>query len=921
MAEKQIGSETFISQVVDELLLSPEKMADKVVVLPSRRAMVFVKNEMLSRDYKSAWLPVFYTMDEFIQTLYPGVVTDHLALVFELFEVVVKLTPSNPPEFDRFFTWANQTLNDFSLVDSNLIEPRDFYKNLSAIISIENWSFSEENLSNNQKEFNHFWVDQLRIYQTFKKNLEGKNMAYASMAVRFVAERIESLLGSDTKTYIFAGFNALTRAEQLIIEQISQRDQLVYLMDIDSFFVEGHREAGLFYRNLVKKYQWEGLSKIADGFRDQPKKIRVLNVSQNSGIALTASQLLNSEKFPERCAVVLADESLLENVLENLPQSVDAVNITMGLPLINSPLQDFISAFLEVQEKVNSSGRIYYKTLLRFVNHSFLNRPDFRKDLQYIRLQIKKNNIAQCQTSDFTTGLSPTFNTLLDRLFMPWKQLPEDATVAATAISAILLDQTENTTTKAYLIKFNQLINKANHHLTTYRIKTTLKSYGFVLKELIKKEKINYQGEPLEGLQILGLLETRMLDYETVYLLSANEGILPKTRSQFSFIPWELRVYFDLPGRKEQDALYAYYFYRLIQRAKNITLIYNSDESEFSRPSEPSRYIRQLSYYTKKHHLPFDIKMREVIPDFTLSDEDIFPPVKRDQNYADQVKEKLEKGVSPTALSTWLNCPLDFYLRYIVGLSELREIKEEIGHDLFGTIIHQTLELLYTPYINQALTPKILDGLISGREAAILTAVEDVLPGAMDKSGYNRLRIRLIDELIKRFLLRDKQDVEETLKKSKTLLILGLEKKVSRTLPLETTFGTVKLKVSGIIDRIDRKGEIVRIIDYKTGVTERLSGVHIPDIFDGKKNTKALQLLLYQMAYDGFENPLVKPSILFFKEIDKFFQVLSLTTPAPEVPDLFISHLTQLIEKMMDPDGTFLKHNPESKWCKFCTLS
>ncbi|RLD22170.1 MAG: hypothetical protein DRI54_08575, partial [Bacteroidetes bacterium] len=695
--------QTFIDELVQLVKSKYTNFSELIVILPSKRACLYFSRALKDTGLKNTWLPEVITLTDFIANFYSGKITDQLTLISELYKTVTKLEVKDIESFESFYSWGNVLLSDYNRVDAYLIDSVDLYKNLRAVEEIQRWSFNSDELSEKQSSFNDFWMMQGSIYLEFKRQLEKKKLAYSGMATRHVAENASDLFKSlNKKSFLIAGFNAISKAEQLIIDELSKVGQLHYKPDIDQFFVSGNREAGHFYRQLKKKYRWDGLTDIADVFSKSKKQFNIISAAQNSTMAQIVGQLLSEKSDFGDTAVVLADENMLNPLLQNIPKNVKALNVTMGYKLKQTPVYDLFLALSAIQDRISKNGKtIYYKDLIRFINHPYLIKLLGVSIVQDVKQTINNNNLVYCKATHFQSffsGLDSEFD-LEEFLFAKWNNIPTDPTnqlLKLTDVLSNLFNAKENGLELEYLFHFKKAILQMQNHLDEYQIEVELKGYKMLFAEILRSFSITFKGEPLVGLQIMGLLETRMLDFEDVVIVSANEGKLPKGRSTHSFIPWDLKHYFEMPGIKEQDALYAYYFYRMISRAKNVHIIYTTDMGKDLKEAEPSRYLRQLEYYMNSHELPFNLQYNQAKPEI-ISDTPQENRIKRDDFYRDKLKEKLKKGISPTALSTYLTCPLNFYYKYILGLRESDEVDEEIGADVFGIIIHKTLEGLYKP--------------------------------------------------------------------------------------------------------------------------------------------------------------------------------------------------------------------------------
>ena len=918
---------SFIDELVQLVKSKYKNFSELTVILPSKRACLYFSRALINTGLKNTWLPEVITLTDFIEKFYPGKISDQITLISELYKTVTKLEVKDIESFESFYSWGSVLLSDYNRVDAYLIDSVDLYKNLRAVEEIQRWSFNSDELSENQKSFNDFWMMQGSIYLEFKKQLEKNDLAYSGMVTRYVAENASDLFKPlNNKAFVIAGFNAISKAEQLIIDELSKVAQLYYKPDIDQFFVSGNREAGHFYRQLKKKYRWDGLSEIADVFSKTKKQFNIISASQNSTMAQVVGQLLSEKSDFGNTAVVLADENMLNPLLQNIPKNVKALNVTMGYKLKQTPVYDLFLALTAIQDRISKNGKtIYYKDLIRFINHPYLINLLGVSFVQDIKQTINNNNLVYCNATHFKSifsGLDLQFN-LEEFLFSKWNNIPSDPTnqlLKLTEVLSNLFNTKENTLELEYLFHFKKAILQMQNHLDEYQIEVELKGYKMLFSEILRSFSITFKGEPLVGLQIMGLLETRMLDFEDVIIVSANEGKLPKGRSTHSFIPWDLKHYFEMPGIKEQDALYAYYFYRMINRAKNVHIIYTTDMGKDLKEAEPSRYLRQLEYYMNNNELPFDLKYSQAKPEIN-SDLPHANKIKRDKFYRGKLKEKLKKGISPTALSTYLTCPLNFYYKYILGLRESDEVDEEIGADVFGIIIHKTLEGLYKPFEGKSLDDKAFKSIVKDLKKELYEVVNTELKNHYIKTGVNQLNLQIIEKLLKMFISIDKKYAEEFTSEGKDYSIVELEKHLERNYDFEINGEQIKVKLRGFADRIDKVGNTTRVIDYKTGRVNGISNIEVDKLFTDANKSKALQLLLYRAMYDNFSQSEVITGIVGFRSINKYLNIFGLKKGEEiNLKEKFLSGFEGLLNDMLNGEE-YLEHNPKSKWCKFCTIN
>ena len=914
---------TFLENLIDNINEEFEDISTVNVILPSKRSCLFFKERLIQSGLRSAWLPNVLTLNEFIEDLFPGQIQNKISLLSELFIIANKMKLEEASTFDVFYPWGVVLLNDFNTIESYGVEGTDLYKNLRDIEKLERWSFSNDPLSENQLAFNDFWMKQGELYKEFTHQLRKKDMASSGMALRWLVDHFDSFYDRFSSThFIIAGFNALSLSEQKLIDQLLKIGNSQYLPDIDAFFVQGKREAGHFYRQLIKKHHWKGLKSLNNTFSTDNKKLEMISVTQRSAMALVSAQILNKLNEYTNVALVLGDESLLEPILSGLPENIGPINITMGYKLRNTPVYDLFLSLYSIQLRIKKkNNEIYHKDLNRFLNHPYISLLYGEELISKLKESVLSRNLIYINEDHVREIVSEEGHQRLlnNFLFTQWKKFPTDPTrqlLSFTDSIREVLTGDKHQLSQEYLFHFKKLINQLSGHIESYNFILGLKSYKLLFSELLKSYSISFQGEPLEGLQIMGLLETRTLDFEHIILVGVNEGNIPKTSTPQSFIPWDLKAYFGLPGRKEQDALYAYYFYRLIQRAKKVSFIYNTHSGKDLKSVEASRYLRQLNYYNDRDLTQFSIEKYQTRLDY-LPHSVSEIKVERNSFYKQKLIERLEKGLSPTGLASYLNCPLDYYFKYILGLKDKDEIDEELGADVFGKIVHEVLEKLYIPFVGGVPDFKLIENNL---DLVLTEVVKDLMKNRWVKTGKNQLNIQIIRTLLKRFIEIDKEFIEGVIESGRSFKIIKLEGKFERLIEFTIRGEVIKVNLRGFADRVDMVGDKTRIIDYKTGKVDRLSKVDVASVFIDSKRSKALQLLMYRAMYDDFNDPNLEGGIVGFRDLTKYVQSVSiLKEQQADIKNIFYDGLKDLIESMLYDDSEIV-HDPKSTWCNFCEL-
>ncbi len=831
-----------------------------VVVLPNNRAKLFLLHELKKWYQKPIFAPDLLSIEEFISEMAQLKTADELTLLFEFYAVYTAIVEkSQQKSFDYFANWAPTALADFNEIDRYLLNPNEIFDYLKAIDDIKKWG-ADPNDTALLKRYVNFWSLLPKYYQALKTNLLSKNSAYQGLAYREANDKRVSFAKSTQNHYFFCGFNALNAAEENIIKELISEAKATVFFDIDkTIFRDQQHDAGLFLRRYVATwpfYRTHNPTFFTDDFQ-KSKEINCIGTSGKTGQVYIAAEKLQQifNENPDdiaKTAVVLADETLLQPLLQALPESIDAFNITMGLPLEKSAVAQFFKDVLKmhlqaVQRKGNS---IYHRDLLRVFSHNFLAETDAAAIAKY----LKDNNIAFCKIDRLkerakhpisTAILSPmnangsNFIAILKEIINALKQqeVPQkfEARLQRTFLFeyAKVVDQLEQF-----------LENKAN------QIELSLENLIQFLKQLIKNVTVSFEGEPLDGLQIMGILESRTLDFKHVIVLGMNEGKLPAGKSFNSFIPHDVKREKGLPTFREKDAIFSYHFYHLIQRVETANLIYNVDVDGLDG-AEKSRFITQLLFDSQPNH-----KITETLYNTFLDTNNQLPhEIEKTDHVLAQIKKLLQYGLSPSAMASYLRSPLAFYKQYILKIQPDDEVEENMAVNTLGTIIHDVLEELYQPRLNQILTPDFYSESLAKFPELLVKKAATIFREGDLSSGQNYLEMSFAKSAIKTFLEAERDQVLQ----GNEIVVKMLEEKLSTTMQLPKI--DFPIKVAGKVDRIDQYNGVVRVLDYKTGsVKSETLKLKIDSDFEANlKEDKVIQLMTYAFAsfqetpYKSFE--------------------------------------------------------------------
>ena len=664
------------------------------------------------------------------------------------------------------------------------------------------------------------------------------------------------------------------------------------------------------FKSKWKHYKTNTFDWIFDDFA-QEKNIQVIGTPKTIGQAKIAGKLIenlqnqNSEgENLENVALILGEESLLIPILYSLPGNVGALNITMGYPSKNNPSQILVSKLFKMH--VNASKRndknllFYYKDVLDILTHPLIEPHIFAGRLVEI---INKNNYT-FSTQKKLFELHPNGNELFRMLFNVWGNKPVDVlqniSKLLVFIKTTLNENSEdNKIAKAFVYAVFKTINKLINYFANNPKIEGLDTLQAIYKQVIELSEVSFEGEPLKGLQIMGVLESRVLDFDTVIITSMNEGKFPAGKSANSFIPYDVKREYGLPTFKEKDAIYTYHFYHLLQRATNIYLIYNT-ESEGLDGGEKSRFITQLEVEKQKNHnLTHEIYNAD-LPE--IANESMV--ISKSESVMERLAEIAVSGFSPSSLTTYIRNPIDFYFQRILSVKQLEEVEESIALNTLGTIIHKTLEMLYKPFIGQLLTEAHLDICLQQLDGEVLTQFKEIYKEGEIKKGKNLLAFEVAKRNVYNFLKLEQAEI----KKGDSIKILFLEHSLERI--LEHAALPFPVKIKGNVDRVEIRNGTIRIIDYKTGKVEG-KNVMLSDwenLTENIKNDKIIQLLCYAfMMENDIANQPLEVGIISFKNLKNGFLPFGFKyekTPQTLIDDNitenFIEELVLLLVEILD---------------------
>jgi RecB family exonuclease len=934
-------------------------VSDLCIVLPNRRAGLFLKTHFANALNKTFWSPEIYATEDFVALLSELEMADPLTLQFELYETVKQVGKSEVESFEEFSKWGQILMSDINEIDRYLVDASQLFGNLKNIRELESWSLnSEEGLTEFQQQYLEFWKLLGEYYNDLVPRLLNKHMAYQGLAYRVVAEKsVERVQKHSWKKVIFAGFNALNKAEEKIIGDLLNAGKAEIIWDTDAYYTGNmNQEAGRFFRRynefgIFKKMEDRNIVIEEQLLGSGTKNITVIGAAKNVAQAKVAGDLVNHLKKtdPElkATALVLADENLLFPVLHSLPEDLKDINVTMGYPLKNTPVAGFFELVFSLHEngarlaqgKTNYS--FYHSDVIRLLSHAYtataLSTVSSGYTLRPVLQALQKRNIIFASLK-MLESIFAEFNCqaefkVLEKIFSHWSGTNDALECIHYIIDVlkegIILQQEQNASGNKesleleYLFAFTKIIKRMQVLMESYPDSIAdLKGFRSMVSQMVKTSTLPFYGEPLRGLQVMGMLETRTLDFENVVLLSCNEDILPSGKAVNSFIPFELKRVFGLPTYSDKDSIFSYHFYRLLQRASNIYLLYNT-ESDALGSGEKSRFLTQLIYELPKVNPNVSIREKLVsIPVISSNDSHEISIVKSPE-VMEKLKEKAEYGFSPSLLNIYRNCELQFYFHAVAGLREADEVEETIGADTLGNAIHEVLETFYKPFIGKKISAEDVKAMKAGVEKETSAAFEKHYSRSEISYGKNLLTLKVALKFIHNFLDAEIASLNNAEKNGQPVIIKALEQELEHSIPA----GGMNVKVKGKADRIDSAGVITRIIDYKTGLADNneLRFGEWEELRTDSSLAKSFQLLSYAWLYQKM-NPVIKENIvsgiITFRELSAGLKTVKARQSeqlSETVLDEFEKQLQELLEEIYDPERPF-RQAADAENCMYCAF-
>ena len=855
-----------------------DSLSTTMIVLPNKRAKVFLTDALKKQIDTPVFLPEIVSIEDLVQKVSGLRLVDPIELIFEFYEVYRKVTKNSEAQsFEVFANWGKMLLQDFNEIDRYLLDPTKILTYLDNIKEIEHWSLNVEARTELIEKHLEFWKLLPMYYTSFYNYLLEEKKGYQGMIYREAVLRMEQDRDLHSKNIVFAGFNALNAAEELIIQHLLASNQAKIYWDIDeSLLQDASHDAGLFirkYKNNWKYYKSNPFEWVSDDF-SKSKKINIIGTPKSVGQAkITASIIdkINLEK-PENdlseVVIVLAEENLLIPLLYSLPDSVQSLNITMGYSSKNNPAQILVEKLFRMHinatNRKGSSYVFYFKDVLDVLNHPLIEPYIDGKNLVRTINTYNYSFISHNKLFELQKVRNEVFNLIFEK----WEG---DAYEALNKIVRLLQkikeefnnDNEEEKVAKTFLYSIFKTINKLITYSIQYPHMNSLPVLFSVYKQIIDLAEVSFEGEPLNGLQIMGILESRVLDFETVIITFMNEGKFPAGKSNNSFIPYDVKKEYGLPTFKEKDAIYSYHFYHILQRAKNVFLIYNT-ESEGSDAGEKSRFITQLEIEKQPNHILSNEIYNAILPEVAYQPK----VIAKSEAVMARLSEIATKGFSPSSLTSYIRNPIDFYFQKILRIREVEEVEESIAVNTLGTIIHETLKTLYKPYEGKFLSKFILQSFLKESDDEVLRQFKLIYKEGEIKKGRNLLAFEVAKRHVQNFVRHELESIKQGI----AIKIIAIEKTYERL--LEDSDLPISILIKGNVDRIDERDGVIRIIDYKTGKVEKnnvkLKAWH--GLTQELKNDKIIQILSYAyMFFEEANGKDIEAGIISFKNLKSGF--------------------------------------------------
>jgi len=934
--------EKFLAKVAKHLLdIHGNNMSKVIVLMPNHRSCIYLQQALRNGAAQTIWSPEIITLKDWIFKRSPLSIIEPLEQVLELYDVFK--IKEGEETFEEFLSIARVMLADFDEVDMQLTDAKPFFNFLERLQSLKVYEPGEEE-SEYTIRYRKFWKLFRELYFAYREQLLASKKGYAGMIYRDVAERMkkEDITFAPGLSFYLVGFSTMNKCEESIVQQVREKSNLEIIFDTDKYYVEDEfQEAGSFFRNKRGLLRYDSKLWQTDLISTREQRLNVIGVAKNIGQTRVVADILSNKlklgpEGEKETAVIVLDEKLLNPLLAAIPENISALNISMGYPLRESPIAELLRSLFSLHENVErfkskrkNQLRFYYKDIFDLFHHPYSAYlvpdkqvvSDFVEDIRhYNRMLVSEDELKQ-----------KFAGSQVDKLFWYTNDTGEFLNRLAGLIDALRITFLEFTQTKEKDLSVDlELLFYVNNSVTNLRNSLahntsglTIQSVRKLLLEDMRNVRIPFDGEPVRGLQMMGMIETQCLDFKNVIVVSMNEGIFPSGKTQHSYIPYEMRKEF-LTTHKEKDAYSAYLFYRLLQRTENVYLLYNTESDEMGG-GEKSRFILQLQHELKLVNPKAVINdlVYSVDPPAPLPEEEIV--ISKDDALLQKfIKDNETFGISPSAINTYINCTLQYYFRYIAQLREQDDVEESIEAATLGTAVHFVLENVYADVVDKPVTPEFIESVMQNRkriDQLLQESFSKRFEGDSLKHGKNYLLYRVCLKLVDEFLKKEKEQMKLLDAKGHAMKILMLEKSLQHHVQV----GEHNIKIKGKVDRVDESNNVISIADYKTG-TPHGSKIISDDITlfsSDPQYAKAMQLLTYAWMFwrsTGSKDIQLRSGIYWLRDTSKGFDSLKMDDDERinrNVLQAFEEVLRKVLSELINPEVPFTK-TIEVERCAHC---
>lgn len=948
--------ETFLKQVAHDLYNKTEGNFTKVaIVFPNKRASLFFNEYLAQESDRPIWSPTYVSISELFRQSSDLSIADPIKLVCDLYKVFQKATGSKET-LDDFYFWGEMLIADFDDADKNMADTHALFSNLKDLNELmDNYDFLEEGQKEALSQFFHnFSINQVTelkqrfismwnvlgdIYTEYKALLESQSIAYEGMLYRQVIEQLD-VEALPYNKYIFVGFNVLNKVEHTLFKKLNEAGKAMFYWDYDTFYLnKTPHEAGEFIRRNLRDFPSELPASFFDNL-NQPKEVTFIESPTENGQVRYLPQWIreNLTSQEKETAVVLCNEALLQPVLHALPDNVKHINITMGFPLSQTPAYSFVNALLVLHTSGYNpnNGRYLFAEVISVLKHPYTRQ--LSPEAEKLEQTLTRDNRFYPLPSELKQ------DNVLELLFTPRRNNLDLCSMLSEALKevAVIYQQQAASHSDAFdqlyresLFKTYTLVNRFHTLIESKELNVQAGTFQRLLTRVMSSSSIPFHGEPAIGMQVMGVLETRNLDFRHLIMLSVNEGQLPKAGGDSSFIPYNLRKAFGMTTIDHKIAVYAYYFYRLMQRAEKVTLVYNTATDGINR-GELSRFMLQFLIEWGYPVLRKQLEAAQSPQDSTPIIIEKTPDVMERMKSVFDIRNNPKALISPSALNCYLDCPLKFYYKYVALLSAPDEVTADIDSAKFGSIFHYVAEHIYKDLTahGKLISRENLETLLKD-EVRLQTYVDNGFKELFfnlpqnEQPEYNGIQLinsAVIVKYIQQLLRNDLRYAPFT--------FVGSEQRIFENIEICTPTGDIQSRIGGIIDRIDSKGESLRIVDYKTGgdadTPANVQSLFIPD---KKRSNYVFQTFLYasivcKKLREKNDSCLVAPALLYIHRAasENYSPVIQMGEPRkPKEPvDNFAQYegdfrenLKTLLEDIFNPDISFTQTEIEDK-CAYC---